>query len=428
MFKKKLVSIILTAVIVATTIFAGAAVSFAGTSASDLYMKQIGRGKCTLASATMMVRSKMYYEGNSSWPNVTQESMLSTAWINGAGLRHSFSYAGVTVTYAANSSVTCNTSEALISLLQQHPEGIEIYIRDLPHAVFLTRYDASSGIFYVADPVYGYEQPLTESWMRKVSGGSSQENIIKTIDAIWYVSSYTEQTASGGLVGEVRSASTDNGTIYEPSVEPVEPVEPVSVSFEKVNDYSNASFTDVDLSAWYAAYVQAAYETGLMTGTSETEFSTEGNVTIIQAIVMADRIHSIYYGDGATFEASEGEIWYQPYVDYAVENGIITSKYDQSVNVTLNYDQDALRVQFAEILSGSLPTEALSAINSSSDLFNDYSSDTNAERYHAVYALYRAGIMTGDDEGNFKPWTPITRAEVSAVVSRMGESELRIQN
>lgn len=98
-----------------------------------------------------MIRSKMYLEGNASWSNITQQSMKITAWLNGAGLLYQFTYYETTVIYSTNK---CNSPEALIKLLNEHPEGIEIYIRDLPHTVLLARYEEETGIFYVTDPVY----------------------------------------------------------------------------------------------------------------------------------------------------------------------------------------------------------------------------------------------------------------------------------
>lgn len=44
----------------------------------------------------------------------------------------------------------------------------------------------------------------------------------------------------------------------------------------------------------------------------------------------------------------------------------------------------------------------------------------------AVYAMYQAGILTGNDAyGTFTPYSTITRAEVAAVVSRMVDPSLR---
>ena len=45
----------------------------------------------------------------------------------------------------------------------------------------------------------------------------------------------------------------------------------------------------------------------------------------------------------------------------------------------------------------------------------------------AVYKLYEAGILIGNDEaGTFAPWSEITRAEVAAIISRMANPDLRM--
>ena len=44
-----------------------------------------------------------------------------------------------------------------------------------------------------------------------------------------------------------------------------------------------------------------------------------------------------------------------------------------------------------------------------------------------IYTLYRAGILTGSDAyGTFNPDTNITRAEVSAIISRMIDPSQRV--
>ena len=105
-----------------------------------------------------------------------------------------------------------------------------------------------------------------------------------------------------------------------------------------------AAFTDVPADAWFAPNVQAAYELDLMTGSSATTFNPNGNRTIAEARVLAGRLHSTYVGDGETFAASGGT-WYQPYVDYAVNNDIV------SAGAYANYTATATRAQFAAILA-----------------------------------------------------------------------------
>ena len=38
----------------------------------------------------------------------------------------------------------------------------------------------------------------------------------------------------------------------------------------------------------------------------------------------------------------------------------------------------------------------------------------------AINALHKAGIINGYEDGTFKPDNPITRAEVAAIVERLG--------
>lgn len=66
-------------------------------------------------------------------------------------------------------------------------------------------------------------------------------------------------------------------------------------AFEKVNTYSD-NFDDVADTAWYAANVKTAYELGFMNGKSEGKFDPNGNVTVVEGITMAARLHALYNG------------------------------------------------------------------------------------------------------------------------------------
>ena len=187
-------------------------------------------------------------------------------------------------------------------------------------------------------------------------------------------------------------------------------------NFGKVNTYTAGQFTDVPADAWFAPNVQAAYELDLMTGSSATTFNPNGNLTIAEALVLACRLHSTYVGDGETF-AVDGGTWYQPYVDYAVKNGIIAA------NAYTDYTVTATRAQFAAILAAALPDEALPAINSVTKLPD---LDANAAYAAPVLKLYNAGILTGSDAaGSFKPTSTIQRSEVATIVTRMADKGLR---
>lgn len=186
-------------------------------------------------------------------------------------------------------------------------------------------------------------------------------------------------------------------------------------NFQKSNTYTPGQFADVPAGSWYAAGVQSAYELGLMTGTGANAFDPSGNLTLAETVVLAARLHSIYAGDGASFTG--GATWYQPYVDYAIQNGIIAS------GAYSDYNATATRAQFASILAAALPSEALPAINTVTALPDV---DANATYAAAALKLYNAGILTGSDaSGTFNPTSSIQRSEVATIVTRMADQSQR---
>ena len=185
------------------------------------------------------------------------------------------------------------------------------------------------------------------------------------------------------------------------------PISPsVSVHFPKVSVYVQGQFTDVPAAQWFTQNVAGAVEFGLMKGNTASTFNPYGDVTLAETITMAARIHSIYTTGAESFDQSVGDVWYQVYLNYAYQNGIIGySLYSGNVQ------EKATRAQYAEIFANALPDEALAAKNSVPDAA--IPDVTMQDSYAgAVYKLYRAGILAGGDaNGTFSPLTYITRAE-----------------
>lgn len=186
-------------------------------------------------------------------------------------------------------------------------------------------------------------------------------------------------------------------------------------NFSQKNTYASGQFTDVPADSWYANMVKTAYELGLVKGSSDTTYNPNGNITIVETLALACRLHSIYTTGSGDF--TQGTPWYQVYVDYALANGIISSgEYS-------DYTATATRAQFASILAKALPADALTKINNVTSLPDVKTSDSFAE---AVFALYNAGVLTGSDSiGTFNPQSFITRSEVATIVARMALPSIR---
>lgn len=187
-------------------------------------------------------------------------------------------------------------------------------------------------------------------------------------------------------------------------------------NFTRVDSYSVGLFTDV-ADQWYAPYVGAAYEYGLMKGNEDETFAPDGAMTVAEAIALASRVHNIYYGKSGDFV--QGDPWYEVYVGYAIERGIITRSSFE------DYNRNITRREMAQLLSACVDLEELEEINAVSPIPDISQKDAI---YPSVLALYNAGVLTGSEaDGSFLPNDDITRCEVSAIVSRLVEPSLRVK-
>ena len=186
-------------------------------------------------------------------------------------------------------------------------------------------------------------------------------------------------------------------------------------NFIKVKTYSD-NFTDNQSGKWYYKNIKTCYEYNLMNGMSKTTFAPDDNLTLAQAITMASRIHRIYHN--GTNDLKNGKpVWYDTYVKYAIDNGIIKSGDFSDYNVS------ATRAQMAYIFSRALPSGEFQEINSITSIPDVKSS---AKYYNEIMLLYKAGVLTGMDKyGTFDPNSNVKRSESAAIISRVAVASLR---
>ena len=198
--------------------------------------------------------------------------------------------------------------------------------------------------------------------------------------------------------------SPDAGEDWEKSLLP---------GFEKSGTYTDGLFIDVAPEDWYCGNVALAFSLGLMVGNGDGSFNTDGNISIAECVSIAARIHAAY--TGADIPTAKGSLWYEGAVRYALENGILTEAFE-------DYSVPVSRRLFAQILSCALPPQVLEEVNRiEAGTIPDVAEDS------AVYLLYRAGVLRGDEDGSFYPDTQIRRCEVAAIVTRMVVPALRVR-
>lgn len=242
MFKalKRIMSFIF-AVIICFSVFFNSFVlsAFAATfeqiNNSSIFLKQNTAITCTLSAAAMMLRRTAVCADYSDWKDITENSILSEAWVEGVGLRWKFTVNGISVDHGYFSAL--NKKEQLIELLKLYPQGFVIYNSGSlgqSHAVFLCDYDEENDVFYAADPANSVAKgriPLSETSM----AGATQTEKINYLNAYWFVTSPVVTFADGEYSAE---EIVDSGE-YNPDVD----IAKFNQSMNKIGEYYVVSTT-----------------------------------------------------------------------------------------------------------------------------------------------------------------------------------------
>ena len=173
------------------------------------------------------------------------------------------------------------------------------------------------------------------------------------------------------------------------------------------------SFSDVPASFWGYAYITKAAQANLMSGVGAGKFDPDGSLTLAQAAVLAYQIHS--QANGGSLPDAAGA-WYMPYYQYCLDNGIFT----ESQFPAAEMDRKATRFDMVAILDRAVPASRMAAVQAVPD--GAIPDLREGDPYGAlVYKWYRAGIVSGDDEGRFNGNSGITRAETAVILCQINE-------
>jgi uncharacterized repeat protein (TIGR02543 family) len=179
-------------------------------------------------------------------------------------------------------------------------------------------------------------------------------------------------------------------------------------------------FKDVRSTDWFYDAVQYAQQNGIFSGTSKDMFSPRGTMTRAMYVTVLGRIAGVDVSKYTTSAFSDVLLtaWYAPYMQWAVENDITsgTSSDKFSPNATLSREMMAtLTLRYFESQH-----IAYQSSNSVTTQPNDIA-DVSLWARDAVLKLWQAGVLTGDQNGNFNPKSSATRAEAAAFSMRSNE-------
>ena len=178
-------------------------------------------------------------------------------------------------------------------------------------------------------------------------------------------------------------------------------------------------FTDVADTAWYADAVQYAYERGLMTGVSESEFGPDGTATRGQIVTILWRLagspvvnYAMRYAD-----MDEGA-WYGEAVRWAASTGVVTGYTESSFG-----PNDAItREQLAAILYRYIKTQGQGFTGMwYFPLRYDDAASISSWADEAMHWCVMKGLLNGTSETTLSPQLTATRAQLATILQRFCE-------
>ncbi len=175
-------------------------------------------------------------------------------------------------------------------------------------------------------------------------------------------------------------------------------------------------FSDISETHWAKSSVDHLYELEIISGYPDGTFKPENNVKINEFILMT--IKSLGYH----YESMSAD-WAKPYIDKAIELGVIENKEFPQ------YTADITREQMASIVVNALSLNEIRPSNAM-DLYvrNDMKDYHLVDDYYKqnVIDSYKYGIVKGYPDGTFNPSGLAKRSEASRVLVTMLKAEERL--
>ena len=172
-------------------------------------------------------------------------------------------------------------------------------------------------------------------------------------------------------------------------------------------------FLDVDPDAWYKDAVQFAYDNGLMTGTSATEFAPDVTTTRAMIVSILARLEGVTAADDAGFTDVDDE-WFATAVNWAASVGVVTALRTTPSDQTTPSPASSWQRSSAITQRGRAEdVSARAELSRYSDAAAISSWATDVMRW-AVAENLISGVTTDE----LQPQGAATRAQVAAILQR----------
>ena len=171
-------------------------------------------------------------------------------------------------------------------------------------------------------------------------------------------------------------------------------------------------FIDIAPDAWYKDAVQYAYDNGLMTGVSDTEFAPEATTTRAMIVSILARLEGVTTAQAAGFADVDDNDWYATAVNWAANVGVVNGYEDN----TFKPNTAITREQLAAILMNYASYKG-EDVSNRADLAN-YTDQPSTWAKEAISWSVAEGLLTGVTADTLQPQGAATRAQVAAILQR----------
>ena len=170
-------------------------------------------------------------------------------------------------------------------------------------------------------------------------------------------------------------------------------------------------FLDIAPDAWYKDAIQYAYDHGLMTGVSATEFAPEQTTTRAMIVSILARLEGVTTAEAAGF-ADVNDEWYATAVNWAANVGVVNGYEDN----TFRPNTAITREQLAAILMNYAAYKG-EDVSNRADL-TSYTDQPSTWAQEAMQWAVAEGLISGVTNTELQPQGNATRAQVAAILQR----------
>ncbi len=179
---------------------------------------------------------------------------------------------------------------------------------------------------------------------------------------------------------------------------------------------SELPFTDVKEGAWYYDYVKSAYENGYVNGMTATTYEPSSGLTRAQFVTILGRIQEAQEADDTPFTDISSSTWYRGYAGWAAEAGIVSGYEDGTFRGNNLITRQELMTMTSRFLD-----YAWVILDDSAEAVDGFADENRIASWAKEHAdsMRRAGLVQGDEKGNFNPKKTATRAEAATILVRL---------